>query len=577
MNTEALKIALELLGGLALFIYGMNFMSDGLQKAAGDKLKSILATVTRNVFMGVLTGALATALLQSSGAVTVMVIGFVSAELMTLKQAISVIMGANIGTCITAQLVAFNIGDYSWAFVIVGFIMYFFISSKYEQVHNFGQAIFAFGILFLGLNTMASAMKPLAESETFENIILKVADMPVLGVAVGAVLTILMQSSSASIAVLQNLAATAGSDGTSIIGLVGAIPILFGTNIGSTATALIASIGGQVNAKRTALSHMIFNVVGTLIFIWFTPQIATFVQFISPSGDELSVISRQIANAHLCFNLATTILFMPFVGALATLVTKLIPDKKQGDSDTEKALYLDNNMLDHPFAAIYLSTMELVHMAEVAGEMITATKEAFTTKSTASVKRVQELEHIVNGMRRAITKYLSSLFTSQTLSEHEANVVSGLMHVVSDIEHIGDNCKAIAEVTKEKISNKYDFSESAYNEISVCFDHASLMLKTAMEALTNADREKARAVKAQEKEMDDMEKRFREHHMKRLNEGKCSAEFTITYVDTIHNIERIGDSCENIADVVLDKINLKPTDAEIEELRRERLNTPTKK
>ena len=208
MNLEALKIALQLFGGLALFIYGMNFMSEGLQKAAGEKMKSILALLTRNVFIGVLAGAAATAVLQSSGAVTVMVIGFVSANLMNLRQAISIIMGANIGTCVTAQLVAFNIGDYSWAFVIVGFIMYFFIRD-HEKITDFGQAIFAFGILFSGLNIMAAAMEPLAQSQMFSQLMLKVADMPFLGIIVGAVMTTVVQSSSASIAVLQNLAATA--------------------------------------------------------------------------------------------------------------------------------------------------------------------------------------------------------------------------------------------------------------------------------------------------------------------------------------------------------------------------------
>ena len=343
MGAEWFKIVLQLLGGLCLFIYGMNFMSDGLQKAAGEKMKSILAMLTRNVFIGVLAGAAATAVLQSSGAVTVMVIGFVSAKLMTLRQAISIIMGANIGTCVTAQLVAFKIGDYAWIFVIIGFIMYFFLSNK-EKVMEFGQAIFAFGILFTGLNLMSDAMGPLAQSPVFSELMLKVADVPILGVIVGAVMTTVVQSSSASIAVLQNLAATAGPDGiSSLIGLVGAIPILFGTNIGSTTTALLASIGGTTSAKRTAFSHTIFNIVGTLIFIWFTPLIADFVVMISPTGDELDVISRQIANAHLCFNVATTLLFLPLIGVLEKVVTKLVPEKVQKE-DPMGAIYMDYNV-----------------------------------------------------------------------------------------------------------------------------------------------------------------------------------------------------------------------------------------
>ncbi len=248
---KGLQIALALFGGLALFIYGMNLMSDGLQKAAGEKMKNILSLLTRNVFIGVLAGAATTAVLQSSSATTVMVIGFVTAGLMNLKQAISIIIGANIGTTITAQLVAFQIGDYAWIFVIGGFIMYFFLN-KNEKVMDIGQTIFSFGVLFVGLNIMGDAMEPLSKTQLFADIMLKVSDSPALGVVVGALLTAIIQSGSASIAVLQNLASTAGPDGvTSIVGLVGAIPILFGTNIGTTVTALLASIGGSVNAKRT--------------------------------------------------------------------------------------------------------------------------------------------------------------------------------------------------------------------------------------------------------------------------------------------------------------------------------------
>ena len=561
MNLEALKIALQLFGGLALFIYGMNFMSEGLQKAAGEKMKSILALLTRNVFIGVLAGAAATAVLQSSGAVTVMVIGFVSANLMNLRQAISIIMGANIGTCVTAQLVAFNIGDYSWAFVIVGFIMYFFIRD-HEKITDFGQAIFAFGILFSGLNIMAAAMEPLAQSQMFSQLMLKVADMPLLGIIVGAVMTTVVQSSSASIAVLQNLAATAGPDGvSSIIGLTGAIPILFGTNIGSTTTALLASIGGTVNARRTALSHMIFNLVGTLLFIWFTPYIADFVAAISPSGDELDVISRQIANAHMSFNVATTIVFLPLIGVLAAFVTKLIPDSKAEEYDVMKPVYLDYNVLEQPFAAIHLATRELSRMAEITAEMIVQTKKAFLGNDLESADKVMELEDIVNHLQDAITKYLSSIFSIETVTEHQARTISGLLHVASDVEHIGDNCKNITEFAVEKIENSYEFSDTAYAEIYQCFDHGSKMVSNAIKALQTGNTDLAYVIKDQEVELDTLEETLREHHMERLNTRKCSPEFTVIYTDVIHNIERIGDSCENIANVVMDKINLK-VDAE---------------
>ena len=548
MNGETVQMIITLLGGLAMFIFGMNFMSDGLQKAAGEKMKSILAMLTRNVFVGVLAGAAATAVLQSSGAVTVMVIGFVAANLMTLRQAISIIMGANIGTCVTAQLVAFQIGDFSW---IVGFIMYFFVSKK-EKIVDFGQAIFAFGILFTGLNLMSEAMKPLAQSTMFAELMLKVADMPVLGIITGAVMTAIVQSSSASIAVLQNLAGTAGPDGvSSLIGLAGAIPILFGTNIGSTTTALLASIGGSINAKRTALSHMIFNVVGTIIFIWFTPFIAKFVAAISPSGDELDIISRQIANAHLTFNVATTLLFLPLIGVLATVVTKLIPGK-DGERDPMDPVYLDYNVLEQPFAAIHLAVQELSRMAEITAQMIVETKKAFLGNNLQSADKVMEYELQVNNLRDLLTEYLSSVLSADKVTEYQATEISRLLHVVSDVEHIGDNCKNIAEFSMEKIKKGYEFSDTACAEIYECFDHGSKMVNDSIDALKNENTELAESVKEQEQALNRMEEHLRAKHMERLNSRQCSPEFTVIYTDVIHNIEKIGDSCDNIANVVLD-------------------------
>ena len=290
MSGDTFQIIFTLLGGLAVFIYGMNLMSDGLQKVAGEKMKNILALLTRNPVLGIMAGAVTTAVLQSSSATTVMIIGFVSAGLMELPQAISVILGANIGTTVTAQLIAFKIGDYAWIFVFSGFILFFFIKNR-EKISQVGQVIFAFGILFVGINTMSGVMKPLASSSVFTDLMLQVQDVPILGVVIGTFMTVVVQSSSATIAVLQNLAATATPDGMhSIIGLEGALPILFGDNIGTTITAVFASIGASLNAKRTAIAHVIFNLSGTLIFIWFIPYIARFIIFLSPKGNEVDVI-----------------------------------------------------------------------------------------------------------------------------------------------------------------------------------------------------------------------------------------------------------------------------------------------
>lgn len=556
MNEEALQIALTLLGGLALFIYGMNLMSDGLQKAAGEKMKSILALLTKNPVIGVLAGALVTAVIQSSSATTVMVIGFVSAGLMNLPQAISIILGANIGTTITAQLVAFKIGDYAWAFVIVGFVMYFFITNR-EKIVEVGQIIFGFGVLFVGLNIMGDAMEPLSQTPQFAEMMLKVADIPALGVIVGAVLTAIIQSSSASIAVLQNLASTAGPDGvTSVIGLVGAIPILFGTNIGTTVTALLAAIGGNVNAKRAALAHTCFNVGGTLLLIWFTPYIANFIQLISPDGNELDTISRQIANSHLLFNVVATLVFLPLIPVLAKIVTKLVPSREE-DNEPKLTMYLDYNVLEQPFIAIHLATKELSRMAELSAAMLVETKKAFLGDDIAMAEEVIRKDETINKLRAVIVKYLSSIFSAETVTEHQAATISGLMHVASDVEHIGDNCKNIAGFTIDKVKNGYVFSDTACAEIYQCFDHVNKMLNNSVEALNIGNMPLARTVEMQEAEMNKLERELRVKHMERLDAGLCSPEFTVIYTDVIHNLERIGDNCTNIAEIVLEDVNFK--------------------
>ncbi len=315
--SETLKIIFGLTGGLAIFLFGMNQMSESLQKAAGEKMKKILSMLTSNPIKGVLAGALVTAVLQSSSATTVMAIGFVSAGLMSLPQAISVIFGANIGTTMTAQLIAFDIGDYIYPIIFIGFLVNFI--AKKEKTKSVGMVILSFGILFLGIETMSTVMKPLASSPIFIHALEKVADIPVLGVLVGLGMTLVVQSSSATIAVLQNFAMQAGPNGHSLLGLTGAIPVLLGDNIGTTITALLASIGGSKDAKRTAIAHSIFNLSGTLLFIWFVPQYAALIKAISTHGPELQVISRQIANAHTGFNLTMTIIWTPLVWLMVRL------------------------------------------------------------------------------------------------------------------------------------------------------------------------------------------------------------------------------------------------------------------
>ena len=551
MSLETFQMIVTLLGGLAVFIYGMNLMSDGLQKAAGDKMRNILGMLTKNPVMGVLAGALVTAVLQSSSATTVMVIGFTSAGLMKLRQAISVIMGANIGTTITAQLIAFNIGDFAWIFVFIGFIMYFFFKKK-EMAVKIGQILFGVGLLFVGINTMSSTMEPMAESPVFTEMIMKVADIPVLGVFVGLCMTLVVQSSSATIAVLQNLAMTAGPDGvTSIIGLTGAIPVLFGDNIGTTITALLASIGGSKNAKRTAISHTIFNISGTLLFIWFVPQIAELVTWLSPKGPEVEVISRQIANTHLLFNLTVTILWLPFIKVLEKIVTTIIPGKDEREDMVAGPVFLDTNVLEQPVFATHLAIQELTRNASLTFDMLKKSREAFAGGNLAMVNDVIETDKTVNIIRTKTIEYLSQILSAESITDFQKERVSALLHVASDIEHIGDYCKNIVGLAEDKAKNKYVFSDIAKNEVDEYFNKIETMLVDTMESLETGSPKLAEKVLAEEEKINAMENEIRQEHMHRLVDNECSPAVTVVFLDVIHNLERMGDSCNNIAEAVI--------------------------
>ncbi len=565
MEFDWFQVITTLLGGLAVFIYGMNLMSDGLQKAAGDRMKNILALLTKNPLIGVLAGALTTAVLQSSSATTVMVIGFVSAGLMSLPQAISIVLGANIGTTLTAQLIAFKVGDYAWLFILIGFIMYFFM--KKENYVNAGQTIFAFGLLFMGINTMGDVMKPLAATPEVAQLFLSVKGIPILGVVIGTLVTLVIQSSSAAIAVLQNLACQPGPDGvSSVIGLEGALPILFGTNIGTTITAIFAAIGSSINAKRTAVAHIIFNVTGTVLFMLLIPIYSKFIMAISPSGVEYLVVSRQIANAHMFFNIINTIIFLPFVCVLVKLVIKLVPGK---DTDVlpSQPMYLDYNIIDQPVFAIHLATRELSRIAHFTMKMITDAKKSFLANDSEALKNVFETEDVVNTLQDETVKYLASIFANDTLTEHQGNIVSGLIHIASDIEHIGDNCTNIVEFANEKIKHGYEFSDIACAEIYECFDQASRMTRDSIKALETGDVNLATDVLIQEDEMNRTEERLKKEHIKRLYDKKCSPEFTVMYTDIVHNIERIGDSCKNIAQAVLSDIHFKESNISTKDLK----------
>jgi len=542
MPSETILTIFSLVGGLAIFIYGMNFMSDGLQKLAGDKLRRIIEILTGNPVIGILVGMLVTALLQSSSATTVMMVGFVTARLMTLPQAVAVILGANIGTTITAQLVAFKISNYAYPIAFIGFVLFFFIKRK--KIKYIGQSIFAFGLLFVGLEIMGSSMKPLASSAFFTNLIKEMSDTHIFGFLIGTVMTVVVQSSSATIAVLQSVAQPETA-GPVLIPLATALPVLFGCNVGTTITAVFASIGGRLNSKRAAMAHIIFNVAGSVAFMFIITAYARLISLISPDAS----ISRQIANSHTLFNVANTLIWLPFIGILAKIVTKILPGE---DKFVEKrVIYLDYKILGSPALAMDLATKELSRMANVTKEMVHLSKKSVVTGDMRSADMIMEYENVVDMLQYETVKYLSKMLSEGSLTNHQSIRLSGLMHAASDIERIGDHCKNIAEFAVENVEEKIIFSESAKEELNSAFEVISQIVNDSINALYTSDEKIARKVLSEESEVDNLEQKLRETHFDRLNRGLCDPRATVSYIEIIHNLERIADHCDNIAETVI--------------------------
>lgn len=544
---EIIQTLFGLFGGLAIFIFGMNMMSESLQKVAGGKMKKVIGFLTMNPLMGVLAGVITTAVLQSSSATTVMVIGFVSAGLMTLKQGISVILGANIGTTMTAQLIAFKISDYVYLIVFIGFLIFFI--AKSERIKNIGNSIFGFGLLFTGIETMSSVMKPLAASPVFTDLIAHVADIPVLGVLVGTLMTLVVQSSSATIAVLQKFASQAGPDGvSSIIGLAGAIPILLGDNIGTTITAILASIGQSRNAKRVALSHCMFNVSGALIFIWFVKPYAALIQAISPKGSEMEVISRQIANAHTCFNITMTLLWLPLIWLLVKIVMTFIPEKSSERLNTRKPLYLDGNLILQPAAALEMTAREVIHCSDMVGDLIPACAEAFKKGDSQELKELEEETKAIAGINDAIMNYLANLFSAGVLTEKQSAKAASLLSVMTEIDRINTQCRIMTQYAEEKNEKNYNYSESAMSDIAREMKSVGDMYENAVDMIRTGNTQHMETFMIAKDRITDLDIALRKAHMKRVKEGLCDSELTAPYTRILNVIDRISNCCLNIAE-----------------------------
>lgn len=552
---ETLQTVFGLLGGLAIFLYGMNKMSDALQKAAGDKMKRILGFLTKNPVMGVLAGALVTAVLQSSSATTVMIIGFVSAGLISMPQAISVIFGANIGTTMTAQLLAFKLSDYIYPIIFIGFIMYFI--SKKDKIKQIGMVIFSFGLLFEGIEIMGSVMKPLATSDVFIQLMGQVKDMPILGVALGTVMTLVVQSSSATIAVLQNFASQAGPDGvTSIIGLAGAIPILLGDNIGTTITAVLASIGQSRDAKRVAAAHCTFNITGAAVAFCILPYFTKVVQYISTKGPEVSVISRQIANAHTLFNVTVTLIWLPLIPLMVRWVSWLIKGDRKPAESLGEPKFLDRHVLTQPSAALYLVSREIGNVANLVVDMLQSAKD-IVKKSTSTEEETQllDLSTGIRELHRKVSEYIVQLYEESKMNDTQSEQAAGLLGVVTTLKRMAIRSNEILSQIHNIMNSGRNLSGIARGELVECFEEIQQFFTLAMDAVaydTPISMEQINKSKAQLRRS---QKSFRKAHLKRVQNGECDAGLTDDFNDIIYNMERLVDDCVEIATEAQDNVH----------------------
>lgn len=530
---EYINILLGLFGGLALFLFGMEFMGDGLENAAGSRLKSFFDKAITNPLKGALVGTIVTAIIQSSSATTVMVVGFVNAGLMSLYQAVGVIMGANIGTTITGQLITFKIDDYIPLFIIIGAALILFM--KQEKRKEIGKIIFGFGLLFMGLSQMKDAMSPIAQTTFFQDLILALEGNMFLGILVGAAMTAVVQSSSASTAILLSLAATGA------ISLQVAIPILFGNNIGTCVTALLSSLNANKVAKKAAFIHLSFNLIGTLIFL---PLINILSQVVMYMGGD---IDKQIANAHTIFNIVNAIILLPFAGVFVKLANLALKDK-EGEKPTINRL--DRRFLETPAIAFEQAFQESLTMYDLAKENLTLSTNALIDGKVTNLKKIFENESEINRLERELSTFLVSI-SSHDITEVDTNRIASMIKIISDIERIGDHSKNIAELAEEVSTSKLTFTSDALEELRLMYNYTIESINSSYASYKNNNRQKANDTMIFEENIDRLEELLRDKHIQRLSQNKCNAHSGAVFLDAISNFERIGDHSINIAEYVL--------------------------
>lgn len=539
MSINWQEIIFHFLGGLGLFLYSIKTMGDGLQQAAGDRLRYYIDKYTSNPFLGVLVGIVVTALIQSSTGVTVITVGLVSASLLTLRQAIGIIMGANIGTTVTSFIIGFKLGEYALPLIFLGTMFLFF--TKNRTANNIGRILFGVGGIFYALNLISAGMSPLKDLPQFKEYMVTLGQNPILGVVAGAVITVLIQASSATIGILQGLYAGGFLD------LKGALPVLFGDNIGTTLTVIIAAAGANISAKRVAATHVTFNVLGTILCLIllgpFTSMIEYFQALLHLSPE------MTIAFSHGAFNVSNTIVQFPFIGALAYFVTKLIP----GEDEVVKyePLYLDEQLIQQaPSIALGNAKKELLHLGNYAVKAFDLSYDYIINSNEKVAEKGHKTEEAINTIDEKLTRYLISL-SSEALSQKESEVLTNILDSSRDLERIGDHAEALINLNDYLQRKNVQFSNSALEELEEIYRQTSDFVKDALESVENNDLEKAQALIERHEAINKMERVLRKTHIKRLNNGECSTQAGVNFIDIISHYTRVSDHAMNLAEKVL--------------------------
>jgi len=545
-------------GGLGLFLFGMKIMSEGLQKVAGDRMRKILAALTNNRVIGTLVGLGVTAIIQSSSATTVMVVGFVNAGLMSLVQSIGVVLGANIGTTVTAQLIAFKITHYALPAIGAGALLKLFARSK--RWMYIGEVLLGFGILFFGLTTMEHAFEPIKKAEEFRQIFLLVGHYHLLGVLIGTILTVIVQSSSATIGITIALA------NSGLLSFDAAVALILGENIGTTITANLAAIGTNLAAKRTALAHFLFNAIGVGYMLILLPVFIKVVNSITPGNADLVIqsqqqaaafgmaigdkpyIARHIANAHTMFNIINTIIFLPLVGVLAKLTTLMIRGK---DEEQEFHLkYIDNRVLNTPPIALGQARAETKRMAMLTVEMLQETLEFMTDQDDKHLPPMLKKEDTVDLLQKEITDFLVAL-SQKSITQETSKDIASMMHMVNDLERIGDYCENVWDLIARKKAQRIVFSDTATTEVQELGQKTLDFLNFVVAALERQDRTIKPKASYLEENIDQLEEALRDNHIVRLNTGECAVHQGLIFIDMLHNFEKIGDHTYNVTKAIV--------------------------